>query len=87
MVVQVLLKWREVTEYDMLVLDGEVFGKNIVGPTNDEFIYESEQFCKAFVATLTIGIGPCSVTATENRDFVFLAEFVTSSEVIGVGEV
>jgi len=87
MVVQVLLKWCEVTEYDMLVLDGKVFGKNIVGPTNDEFINESEQFCKAFVATLTIGIGPCSITATENRDFVLLAEFVASPEIIGVGEV
>ena len=81
------MEGRKVAEYDVLVFDREVFREDVVGAADDEFVDQGKEFPKAFVAALAVGICACCVAAAEDGEFVFLTEFHTGAEEVGVCEV
>ncbi len=83
-VVQIKLERGQVAEHNMLVLDREVFGQNVVCAADDEFVDGGKQLGKALVAALPVSLGSIGVAATEDRKLEAFAELQAASEEVGV---
>ena len=86
-VVEVFLEGGEVAEHDVFVFDGEVFGEDVVGAADDEFVDEGEELGQAFIAFLAAFFCCVGIATSKDGKFIFLSEVVASPQVVGVGKV
>ncbi len=78
MVVKVELEGGEVAEDDVLVFSGEVFGEDVVGSADDEFVDDVEEFFDTFVSSLAVLLTTGRIPTSQDREFVFLTEVQSS---------
>jgi hypothetical protein len=64
-----------------------VLGEEIVGPTNDKFLYERRELAELLLAGLALEFGRIGIAALDDGELIVLAELLSAAEILWQGEV